>query len=321
MMYRVLYDEAFLESNCDPLLFDESLNVDNTFWTYVTNYLILVICVFVTGLLFYRQGLTSVFAEVYFLFTGLGYGLAGVGHQITTSQDEFVNYNVISAIVGLLVMTGNAALGRIGIMFFTSRKCIAIVWAVINLIGIIVAFALAVSEPGKQALEASGLVLIVFLLPTGVAMIVIYSIMARKLRASKRAMVVFVFRALAFVLYLVGFVVQVVLGGVCGSEGYESCFEKCPLPDAANFNQNAIFHILVATSLVMLGVLEHVLPSASSFMTETAADGVSASTMKNAEPLSYEGAVASGKDADTHPALIIQDSSCLYSSSDTVSGV
>jgi hypothetical protein len=176
-------------------------------------------------------------------------------------------------------MIGNAALMRIGIAFFTSRKCIAVVWAFINLIGISVAFALAVSEQGKEALEASGLVLMAFLLPTGVAMIVIYSIMARKLRASKKVMVVFTFRALALVLYLVGFTVQIVLKGVCGSGGYESCFEECPLPDPANFNHNAIFHVLVAASLVMLGVLEFVLPSASSFRTETAAHGKDARKM------------------------------------------
>jgi hypothetical protein len=276
MMSRVLYDEEFLESNCDPLLFGESFNVDNTFWTYATNYFILGISVAVTGLLYWKQGLTSVFAEAYFLFTGLGYGVAGVGHQITESPDEFVNFNIISAIVGFLVLIGNAALMRIGIAFFTTRKCITIVWAVINFIGIVAAVALAVSEPGREALEASGLVLTVFLLPTGVAMIVIYFIMARKLKTSKKVMVVFIFRALALVLYLFGFIVQVGLGGVCGVGGYESCFEECPLPDASNFNHNAIFHILVAASLVMLGVLEFVSPSESSFMTKTAAHGKNA---------------------------------------------
>lgn len=266
MTMRVLYDTDFLGSGCDPLLFDINFSVDDTFWTYVTNYIILGIGVAATGLLCCKQGLTSVLAEIFFLFSGLGYGVAGVGHQITESSDQYSTFNVISAISYGLVLIGNAGLMRIGIAFFTTRVCIIMVWALFNLAAIVAAVLIGVVEPGRQAIEDAALLSGVILLVTGIAMICIYSYMARKLKATKQGMIVLVFKALAMVLYCSGFVVQVVLSGSCGPAGYEECFEDCPLPDATNFNHNAIFHILVAAGLLMLGVLECISPSSSLYI-------------------------------------------------------
>lgn len=173
----------------------------------------------------------------------------GVGHQTTETTEQFWNFNFIIGIVGVLVLIGNAALMRIGIAFFTESRVINIVWAFLHLSGMIAAFTLAVSEPGRTGVDDAGIVLVAFVIPTSVGMIIIFSVMARKLKASKKNMEVFIFRALAMLqLQLIGFVIQVSFGGVCGIGGYEDCFEECPLPDPANFNHNAIFQILVAAN-------------------------------------------------------------------------
>merc|ERR1719498_360384 len=49
-----------------------------------------------------------------------------------------------------------------------------------------------------------------------------------------------------------GFLVQVLLEPTCGRAGYDSCWEDCVLP-APDFNHNALFHVMVAVGLLVLG--------------------------------------------------------------------
>ena len=50
-------------------------------------------------------------------------------------------------------------------------------------------------------------------------------------------------------MYATGFIVQVTLESRCGDDGYEDCFVDCPLP--ANFNHNALFHVLVVVGMLI----------------------------------------------------------------------
>lgn len=48
---------------------------------------------------------------------------------------------------------------------------------------------------------------------------------------------------------MIGIIVQVLLAPICGTGGYEDCFESCPLP--YQFNHNALYHIIAMIGIVI----------------------------------------------------------------------
>lgn len=59
---------------------------------------------------------------------------------------------------------------------------------------------------------------------------------------------------------IAGMLVQVVLAPQCGDAAYANCFKDCPLP-APSFNHNALFHVLFAIGLAVLGAAMNMNPN------------------------------------------------------------
>ena len=101
--FRLLYDREYVDSDCDPSLCDASRNVDNTVGTVATNYIICVLGV-IYAVLFLRQK-QFVWAS-YFLLTGIGYGVAGIGHVLLETVGDPVFDRAKYAFIPTLLVGG-----------------------------------------------------------------------------------------------------------------------------------------------------------------------------------------------------------------------
>jgi len=236
---RILYDDSWLQADCpgDP---PSGTTTDNTVGTYVTNYVVLGIGLVACGLTLsstavgWQKGLTIAF----FVFTGLGYGVAGLMHQFFYDDES-----VIGRISYSLVTLGTGALQALSAHLFCQmysavreQKVIGIILFVYGLIVIAV------------LITKSAIIVLATKLLALIAALVVWSA-----RASKRLQGLGWLKAGASALMLGSIAIQLGLRGVCGDGGYPDCFRSCPLP-APHFNHNALYHIVYAFALAVLGV-------------------------------------------------------------------
>lgn len=120
---RSLYDSEYIQSGCDPLLYDEEENVDNSIGTWSTNY-----AIFAVGLFFViklascppfqrntsfdtgddahenpkggagfgdnvedlrkKNKRFNIYLILFFAMMALSFGVAGIGHQIATTRSS-----------------------------------------------------------------------------------------------------------------------------------------------------------------------------------------------------------------------------------------
>ncbi len=95
---RSLWDQEYLDSGCTLLEYDEETNVDDLPWTYATNFACMVICVaaFVKLVYFPRVGREKsvIWLPLWFLLTGIGFGVAGVGHILVKTKSDLEKYPI-----------------------------------------------------------------------------------------------------------------------------------------------------------------------------------------------------------------------------------
>eukprot|EP00551_Chaetoceros_affinis_P004080 CAMPEP_0203679946 /NCGR_PEP_ID=MMETSP0090-20130426/37579_1 /ASSEMBLY_ACC=CAM_ASM_001088 /TAXON_ID=426623 /ORGANISM="Chaetoceros affinis, Strain CCMP159" /LENGTH=148 /DNA_ID=CAMNT_0050547797 /DNA_START=485 /DNA_END=931 /DNA_ORIENTATION=- len=72
-------------------------------------------------------------------------------------------------------------------------------------------------------------------------------------------------KATGIVTYISAYLIKSLLEERCGSSAYEHCFELCPLPDAASFNHNSLYHILTTVGIIVHIIAEVKVPSSSMF--------------------------------------------------------
>ena len=240
---RNLFDEEFIDSGCDPSLYDSQDAVDDTVATYATNYAIGAIGV-AFALLFLMAKKSATWA-CYFFLTGVGYAIAGVGHQVANSD---VDVNQLPVILILLV-ANHLMLDR-GLCSLTESRKARAALLVVDLAVVTANVAYNVILGGLLLLGISLLVSYVVML----AFFVYHLIVGGSIGIAFG-------KAFAVVLLGGGLVIQVALAGVCGSDAYEVCFEDCPLPDPMNFNHNALFHTVFAVGLLLQGIVEFLQPT------------------------------------------------------------
>jgi len=129
------YDLDWLESGCDPSSYDEKTRDDNTPGTYITGYAIAVSGLVCALIVLISSQWEGGWMTGYFFFTGLGFGVAALAHQLVDDTDSFwssINFNVGARIAYALVHLGNAALMFVGIRYFTENIYAKLWWGVSN---------------------------------------------------------------------------------------------------------------------------------------------------------------------------------------------
>lgn len=247
---RELYSQLYLESNC-TLPFNDTTTVDDTIGTYTTNYLILVIGLVIAFLLALnipnsknRRCCCSRPIIFYFVFTALGYGLAGLSHQMIHTKEDKWNQK-LNPIYYALVLAGNTSL-LASVLFPSPCNCNDNAcrngFLGTALFGLHVAILVISVKVGESVLG-------IFLLVSVIGMAAVYTSNCEKSCWN-------VAKSCSMIIYAGGLIVQVTLRKTCGDKGYRNCFRDCPLPNPANFNHNALFHLMVLTSLISLGIAE-----------------------------------------------------------------
>ena len=230
MADRQLYDHDFIASGC-TLPYDKGTKYDDELWTFVTNYIVAFICLF-CALVVFRVGSHSVNVILFFGMTGALNAYAGVLHQTDKAPDLKTWEKIITWI---LVIVSSAFLTRAGMRVWTDSIWATLLWTV------------AYSAALTMALVLDSNIVV------GVTTIVSYG----------AAVLLFVpdyFKIIGLLVCIGGFIVQFILAEDCGDDGYEDCFESCPLPDPITFNHNALFHSIWAVGLTIFAITEYTNP-------------------------------------------------------------
>lgn len=242
--HRALYDTDYLDADCNatrvPL--NEENGVDSSVATFTTNYLLAAVTLAYAVALVTRRGKDAEGATlsmaIFFGTTGLAFGIAGVGHQLTTEQEELAN-QIILRIVAFSGNVGNYALLRVLILYYTKFEgCARIVWWMVSVPLTIYATIVTVDNSAATGIPA-------FLVTLGLLITFIWQYRKDPRRA-------FLLKVVGLIFLVIGGLVQLLLAPLCGFDAYPDCFEDCPLP-APDFNHNALFHVLAWISYAILG--------------------------------------------------------------------
>jgi hypothetical protein len=188
--------------------------------TFVTNYVIAGVGV-VAFLWHYNK---SVWVALYFLLTGLGYGIAGVGHQVIESSEDNGTRTIIAVVSILHILVGGFALQYWAVPQTKYRISLVVLFAAV--------FGVAVSLNSPLVLE-------------------IYLLLSYLALAGHSGYLKDYLASLGCVTIIAGALTQVSLARKCGDSGYETCWEDCPLPNPLKFNHNSLFHVIVAFGLLL----------------------------------------------------------------------
>ncbi len=233
------YDREFMDSGCNATLVggEEGIDlttVDNTIGTWVTNYAILAVgllgvfqfkCM-KTPKVTYKRFL---FTSGYFGFTGLGYGLAGVNHQLRQlkTDPDFSWVAYVFTTLGALSLNYQIAMNFKGSgnpkQWYTKLT-------------LFIGLAVIVVLIGWRSMSVAGN----YLIASHLWFAIYYVALLRDWMAS-----------VGSALNVIGLVVQVLLAPTCGDSAYAVCFENCILPDPTNFNHNGVFHVIVILGLLV----------------------------------------------------------------------
>mmetsp|Transcript_16984 Transcript_16984/g.32235 ORF Transcript_16984/g.32235 Transcript_16984/m.32235 type:complete len:316 (-) Transcript_16984:29-976(-) len=262
---RELYNQDFLDANCNPdaVPFNEQNGVDSSVATFSTNYIVSAIAIFFALHMrktFYQsppqqqddhnddKEHVEVAVSVYFICTGLSFGIAGLGHQFSKEQEEVLNQYLLR-IVAFFGNVANFALLRVMILYrqpLSESSKLLWTWRIVFVTALVWGTVVAVNNvffvavPGLIAV-LSGLVL--------------HAWQWKRSRTLALGM-----KTCGFVCYLMGGVAQIILAPVCGYDAYPDCFVDCPLP-APNFNHNALFHVFAIFYFLLYGMGEWLQPA------------------------------------------------------------
>mmetsp|Transcript_7145 Transcript_7145/g.8135 ORF Transcript_7145/g.8135 Transcript_7145/m.8135 type:complete len:306 (+) Transcript_7145:629-1546(+) len=288
---RSLFDSEYIQSGCDPLLYDKDENVDNSVGTWSTNY-----AIFAVGLFFViklascppfkrntsldtgdaknenlneafgddnkagihvenlrkKEKRFSVYLILFFAMMALSFGIAGIQHQIVSTRNSPARI-LLEVISWLLFHLGNIALL---LMLFEMTNVYprnaSTCKQITWYIGIVIGLAVFVLTIVMETLLYAGVLGILLYIAT-----IAVNIMA----AAKdgKNIIHYTSKIVGVALLIFGLLVWVTLHPKCGWPEYENCFNECPLP--FEFNHNALFHLLFAIGLVVYGWSENISPS------------------------------------------------------------
>jgi hypothetical protein len=247
---RFLYNQAYLDANCDasavPL--NEDNGVDSSVATFATNYVLAAVTIFTAFVLSTKEDKERVglFVCIYLFSTGLAFGIAGVGHQLSEEKEELLN-RILIPLVAVFGNVGTYALLRVIIIFHTRFEgWIRVAWWIISPAMIVYASVVALDNQIPTGIPGVLTLLIA---------LVVHVRLAWRKRESSVLLKVF-----GFFTMIVGGGVQMSLASVCGFDGYPDCFRDCPLP-APEFNHNALFHVLALVYFLLFGLGEWMQPA------------------------------------------------------------
>ena len=267
---RILYDQDFLDLGCPPELYDENYETDNTLWSWITNFMILGVCVLACLKLLCFPSSSSTSSRqkpstnklilLFFLLTGIAFGFGGLNHSTIERNDdplkdvyERITLGVFGIATGCLLVSSFQMLSanRIGLWLLTLISLGITVYAVVV----------------KDQTSIGAFQMLVTLFASVVYTFQVGCCGRRRCgndtANSPRLFWINITKSIGVFLLLGGLVVQLLLAPTCGDAGYEQCFENCPLPNPTVFNQNALFHIIYLVGLVVLAIAEDQYPSIS----------------------------------------------------------
>lgn len=235
---RKLYDLDWIEHGCNGS-YPNGTIIDDTFGTYVSNYLIGSIGLIAAVVMATDAKATNLYkisSICYFTFTAIGYTIAGVLHQIlhVDTQPSLPKYKIWWTFSFVGVLIGSAALCVLGNHLLPWPSPI-----VKMLDGIVLAIhaAIIIENFIDPQMIATGAL-------SGTVVLYLLAVWAATCQWGK---------AFSMFSCAVGFVTEASLAIVCGDDAYKSCFAECPLP-APYFNHNALFHVLYALGIAGIGI-------------------------------------------------------------------
>ena len=247
---RFLYDQAYLDANCNANIvpLNEDNGVDSSVATFSTNYILAALTVFSALALYTKSDkeYAGAFVCLYLLSTGLAFGIAGVGHQLSEEKDERLN-RILLPMVSFLGNVGTYALLRVIILFHTKFEGkIRTMWWLVATGMTIYASIVALDNPN----------------PTGIPgfFVILSALITHARQAWRLKEVSVLLKTMGFVVMIIAGAVQLSLASVCGFDGYPDCFQDCPLP-APEFNHNALFHVLAVVFFILYLIGEWLRPA------------------------------------------------------------
>jgi hypothetical protein len=219
-------------------------NTDDTFATYASDYLIALIGVVAAVAMATNTNASSIYKILsicFFAFTGLGYGIAAVLHQILHEdfQHSLPEHQIWWKLSYIGVLIGSAGLCVLGNHLLPCCEDpgrATILYVLDAIASLIHGAAIVQTMIDPQLLVTGALTAVVMLY-----LLVVWAVRAQWVKA------------VAMLFCVGGMIVQITLSSSCGDAAYESCFAECPLP-APYFNHNALFHVLYAIGLLIVGV-------------------------------------------------------------------
>ena len=102
--FRLRYDNDFVNAGCPPQSYDKPTELDTTTGTYITNYVMGVLGL-LSALVFLKRAKSPNWIPAYFIISGSGYAIAGVGHQVVDNTDDS-NKRIFELLSQILVSLG-----------------------------------------------------------------------------------------------------------------------------------------------------------------------------------------------------------------------
>jgi len=218
---------------------------DDTMGCYLTNYFITLVGVVGAIAIMSSKSADStykMFAVIFFLGKGLGYGVAGLLHQFATTE-ELNNANEGWWKTSyVLTLVGNTGICLIGVQMVVD-KCEGVVDCLKLYLHLLY-----------------GLVVVFYVLASGVVVVTYNMTIAGVATLLGLLFVIVVYcirlgipKAVGTMIMVAGLLTQTLLAPTCGDRGYEDCWKDCVLP-APQFNHNAAFHVLFGIGMLVLAI-------------------------------------------------------------------
>jgi hypothetical protein len=257
---RVLYNVSWINGGCDeayPQAGILATTTDNLLWTYATNYAIGIVGMLAMVAVIRGQGSLSGFLTgnkhdfrlaAFFGLTGIGYLIAGVGHQFYYHPvgPEEPKHELAEKLSYAFIILGNASLSLILVALLLGPcpipKCFEDICDKAALVVNAIVLGLTWnSSPPKDA--PVGLICVL----TNLMLMVLFTV--RKMFG----------QAASMLFMILGFAVQFKLAPMCGDTSYKdrACWKDCPLPVVGYenpFNHNALYHTIYAAALALFAV-------------------------------------------------------------------
>mmetsp|Transcript_49254 Transcript_49254/g.86702 ORF Transcript_49254/g.86702 Transcript_49254/m.86702 type:complete len:266 (+) Transcript_49254:110-907(+) len=240
-MTRRLYDSEWMEAGCNGT-FPPGTNTDDTFGCYASDYLIAVVCLLGAMAIATKADASKWFKILVagkFVFDGLGFGLAGLLHQIFHEDEDHMEHVLLWKISYTATLLGSLLLGLLVSKYLSDKfdSFFGYCQAYLNTTVVIVIGAVILQTATEPKLILTG---------AASGVLALYGVVVFAIRCQWLSVA-------GLVTMLVGFLVQIVLAPKCGDNAYLDCFRDCPLP-APDFNHNALFHCIYAVGVALLAI-------------------------------------------------------------------